>query len=89
MATDYSAVGGSCSAATGEPAAELPVAVCASCAIPAWYAPVRIGGRTYIDGGTASNASVDLVPPGVYDEVYVLAPMAAVRAGQPDARRWR
>ena len=68
----------------GEPVAELAGAVCASCAIPAWYAPVRIGGRAYIDGGTASNTSVDLIPSGEFDEVYVFAPMASV---EPDAPR--
>lgn len=67
----------------GNPAAELAEAVCASCAIPAWYAPVRIDGHAYIDGGTASNASVDLVPVGEFDEVYVLAPMAAVEPDNP------
>jgi NTE family protein len=83
VATDYLSGRRIVFGRTGDPTAELPVAVCASCAIPAWYAPVRIDGRTYIDGGTASNASVDLVPPGAYDEVYVLAPMAAVRPDNP------
>jgi NTE family protein len=83
VATDYASGQRIVFGRDGEPSAELPAAVSASCAIPAWYAPVRIEGRTYIDGGTASNASVDLVPPGVYDEVYVLAPMAAVRPDNP------
>jgi NTE family protein len=83
VATDYATGQRIAFGRDGEPTAELPAAVCASCAIPAWYAPVRIEGRSYIDGGTASNASVDLVPPGIYDEVYVLAPMAAVRPDNP------
>ena len=37
--------------------ADLPAAVVASCAIPAWYAPVTIDGGRYIDGGTVSNTS--------------------------------
>ncbi|MGI8667000.1 MAG: patatin-like phospholipase family protein [Jatrophihabitans sp.] len=65
------------------PPADLADAVCASCAIPAWYAPVRINQHAYIDGGTTSNASVDLVPIGEFDEVYVLAPMAAVEPDSP------
>ena len=32
-------------------------AVAASCAIPAFYAPVRIGGRRYIDGGIHSHSN--------------------------------
>ncbi|HJQ00917.1 MAG TPA: patatin-like phospholipase family protein [Jatrophihabitans sp.] len=83
VATDYISGRRIAFGRDGEPRTELPDAVCASCAIPAWYAPVRIDGRTYIDGGTASNASVDLVPPGGYDEVYVLAPMASVRPDNP------
>lgn len=67
----------------GAPEANLPEAVCASCAIPAWYAPVRIHDHAYIDGGTASNASVDLIPEGEFDEVFVLAPMAAVEPDSP------
>ncbi len=70
---------------------EIPVtladAVCASCAIPAWYSPRQIAGRSYIDGGTVSNASVDLVLPlvenGSITEVYVLAPMASVTVDHP------
>ncbi|MDQ2835802.1 MAG: patatin-like phospholipase family protein [Actinomycetota bacterium] len=83
VATDYASGQRIAFGRAGEPAAELAEAVCASCAIPAWYAPVRIGGRSYIDGGTASNASVDLVPAGEFDEVYVFAPMAAVEPDNP------
>jgi NTE family protein len=83
VATDYGTGRRIAFGRDGEAGAELPAAVCASCAIPAWYAPVQIEGRAYIDGGTASNASVDLVPPGAYDEVYVLAPMGAVRPDTP------
>lgn len=67
------------------PQAPLATAVGASCAIPAWYAPVQIAGRRYIDGGTTSNASVDLIDPPHYDEVYVLAPMAALEPDSPRA----
>ncbi|HTZ44137.1 MAG TPA: patatin-like phospholipase family protein [Jatrophihabitans sp.] len=65
------------------PRTALAAAVGASCAIPAWYAPVRISGRSYIDGGTTSNASVDLIDPGQVDEVFVLAPMAALEPDSP------
>ncbi len=61
----------------------LTDAVVASCSIPAWYPPVIIGDRPYIDGGTVSNASVDLLAGEPLDEVYVLAPMASVEADRP------
>ncbi len=50
---------------------------------PSMVSPVRIDARSYIDGGTASNASVDLVPKDEFDEVYVLAPMAALEPDSP------
>lgn len=84
VATDYSTGRRAVFGHPGQQPATLPEAVCSSCAIPAWYAPVRIGARSYIDGGTASNASVDLIPKNEFDEVYVLAPMAAL---QPDSPR--
>ncbi len=45
----------------GAPTAELADAVAASCAIPGFYAPVRIGGRRYVDGGVRSASNVDLL----------------------------
>jgi NTE family protein len=58
--------------------ARLADAVTASCSIPAWYPPTVIDGVPYIDGGTLSNASVDLLRAGDLDEVFVFAPMASV-----------
>ncbi len=76
-----------------ERSAALADAVVASCAIPAWYAPVEIGDRSYVDGGTMSNASVDLLVGEGYDEVYVVAPMASTgplpRPWSPVARAER
>ena len=45
----------------GAPPARLDEAVTASCAIPGWYAPVLIDGRRYVDGGTLSATSADLL----------------------------
>jgi NTE family protein len=67
----------------GSPQAMLDEAVMASCAIPGWYAPVRIGGRRYVDGGACSTTSVDLVAREGLDEVYVLAPMASFVTDRP------
>ena len=60
----------------------LADAVTASCSIPAWYAPVVIDGVPYVDGGIASNASLDLLRDAALDEVFVLAPMGG--RGDPD-----
>lgn len=69
--------------APGAPVVGLAEAVVASCSIPGWFPPVRLGERRFVDGGTFSNTNLDLLDarlmPGgePLDEVYVLAPMAA------------
>ncbi len=67
----------------GAPAAPLPDAVVASCSIPGWYRPARIGGRRYVDGGIRSPTSLSLLAEAGVDEVYVLAPMASTAPGAP------
>jgi NTE family protein len=67
----------------GAPPATMADAVMASCAIPGWYAPVAIGGRRYIDGGTLSPTSIDLLIDRGLDEVIVLAPMASFEYDDP------
>jgi NTE family protein len=79
----------------GAPEAGLADAVMASCAVPGWYTPVGICGRRYVDGGTWSPTSLDLVADLGLDEVFVLAPMASFRLDRPGSvaarleRRWR
>lgn len=66
--------------AFGDPAsprATAGEALRASWAIPGWMPPVVVDGDRYVDGGAASTASVDLVPAGAGDTVYVIAPMAS------------
>ncbi len=81
--------------APGAPQVPLSRAVAASCAIPGWYAPVLIEGRPYVDGGTRSAASVDLIAEERLDEVVVLAPLASFALDRPASvvtrfeRRWR
>jgi NTE family protein len=61
----------------GSPPASLAAAVLASCAIPAYFTPVVIGGVEYFDGGVHSptNAGVLLaLRPAV---VLVISPMSA------------
>ncbi len=64
-------------------AVRLADAVVASCAIPAWYPPAVIDGRSYIDGGAVSNTSVDVLLGASIDEVYVIAPMASTDVDRP------
>jgi NTE family protein len=65
------------------PEAVLEQAVMASCAIPGWYQPVVINGRRYVDGGTCSPTSLDLLAGRGLDEVVVLAPMTAFEFDDP------
>ncbi len=66
---------------------DLPTAVVASCAIPAWFTPVVIGDGRYIDGGTVSNTSCDLLLDQSIDEVYVIAPAASLHDVDPGRTR--
>ena len=79
----------------GAPPAGLVEAVMASCAIPGWYQPVRIGDHRFIDGGAWSSTNLDLLAGQGLDEVYVLAPQASFDADAPTQwatrleRQWR
>ena len=55
-------------------------AVAASCAVPAFFAPVVIAGHRYVDGGVHSPTNADLLAERPLDLVVVSAPMAG---------RWR
>ncbi len=65
------------------PHARLSEAVMASCSIPGWFAPVEINGRRYVDGGTLSPTSIDLLADRGLDEVFVLTPMASFDYDEP------
>jgi NTE family protein len=69
------------------PAVDLPSAVMASCAIPGWYQPIRIGAHRYVDGGAWSSTNLDLMVGEELDEVYVLAPTVSFVRDAP--RQWR
>jgi NTE family protein len=62
----------------GEPGATAAEAVRASCAIPAYFEPIRIDGARYVDGGVHSTTNADLVVSERPDLVLVSAPMSAV-----------
>jgi NTE family protein len=75
----------------GAPDAQLSDAVAASCAIPAYFAPVRIGGHEYVDGGVHSATNADVLAHAHPDTVIVVAPMSAAhgRSTHADAAvRW-
>lgn len=60
------------------PRAHLDRAVRASCAIPAFYRPVRIGRDRYVDGGMHSPSNADLLADAELDLVLVLNPMSSL-----------
>jgi NTE family protein len=67
----------------GAPCASLADAVVASCSIPGWYEPARIGGRRYVDGGVRSATSLSVLGGTDVQEIYVLAPMASTEPDHP------
>lgn len=79
IATDYDSGARVPFGRDGAPPTSPAEAASASCAVPGWFAPVRIGGRRYVDGGVCSATSADLLlgpdmPP--LDEALVLVPLA-------------
>jgi NTE family protein len=60
------------------PPAPLPLAVAASCAIPGLYRPVRIDGRSYVDGGICSASNLDLLCRTDIDLAICLNPMSSL-----------
>jgi NTE family protein len=62
---------------SGAPVTDLGSALAASWAVPGWFPPVRIDGRSYLDGGAVSPTSADLLVPLEPDEVVIVAPMAS------------
>ncbi len=60
----------------GAPHAEVSQAVLASCAVPGIFAPVRIAGREYVDGGVWSPTNLDAAPAGRGATVLCLVPTA-------------
>ena len=63
----------------GSPPATLAAAVLASCAIPAYFAPVDIGGVQYFDGGVHSSTNADVLRRRPPDVVVVVSPMSSQR----------
>jgi NTE family protein len=83
MAVDYDSGRRVAFGRPGDPRAPLAEAVAASCSLPGWFAPARIGQRRYVDGGIRSVTSADLLAGSPPKRAYVLAPLAAVADGCP------
>ena len=62
----------------GAPDATVAEAVEASCTVPWLFAPVRIGGREYVDGGVWSPTNLDAAPAGRDTHVLCLNPTASL-----------
>ncbi|MPY91722.1 MAG: patatin-like phospholipase family protein, partial [Acidimicrobiia bacterium] len=59
------------------PIGDVGEAVAASAAVPGWYAPVRVGGDEFVDGGVWSTTNADLAAGLGLDLVVVVAPMSS------------
>ena len=68
------------------PPAPLPEAVLASTAIPGVFPPVRIGDRSYVDGGAYSATSLDLAADADCDAIICIAPLGYKSDGAVTAR---
>jgi NTE family protein len=82
VATDYASGARTVFGRDGAPPARVGEAVAASCAIPAFYHPVKIAGRRYVDGGLCSMSNLDLVKDLELDLVVCLNPTSS-RANVP------
>lgn len=63
-------------------AAPLSPAVAASCAIPGYFRPVRIGTDTYVDGGVRSPTNADVLRRSGLDLAIVVSPMSGRELGR-------
>jgi NTE family protein len=68
----------------GSPEATIHLAVAASCAVPGYFAPVRIGDRNYIDGGVHSPTNAAVLRGAGLDVVVVISPMSGPSGWRPD-----
>ncbi|HEX4901320.1 MAG TPA: patatin-like phospholipase family protein [Acidimicrobiales bacterium] len=57
------------------PRTDLHTAVMASCAIPAFFTPQRVGRRTLVDGGVHSTTNLDLATKISPDVIVAVVPM--------------
>jgi len=75
----------------GSPDAPLHLAIAASCAVPGYFAPVKIGDHTYVDGGAHSPTNAAILRERALDLVVVVSPMSGPASPPTDlygASRW-
>ena len=77
VAAEYDSLDRVAFGSPGAPRAELADAVAASCAVPAFYHPVEIDGKLYLDGGVNSVSNADLLRDAGLDLVICLNPMSS------------
>jgi NTE family protein len=86
IACDYSSGRRVAFGRRGAPKAKLEDAVAASCSIPGFYRPVKIGNHLYVDGGIWSTSNLDVLRGQELDLVICLNPTSTlhpVRALNP------
>ena len=71
----------------GAPTVPVATAVLASCAIPGFYQPVKVGKYTLVDGGVHSSTNLDLAAKFGCDLIIGVAPMAYEPVDAPDPIR--
>lgn len=75
----------------GGPDAPLNLAVAASCAVPGYFRPVRIGECSYVDGGAHSPTNAAVLRDRPLDLVVVVSPMSGPTGCVPNVyagSRW-
>ncbi len=68
----------------GAPPAPVHLAVAASCAVPGYFAPVRIGRHSYVDGGVHSATNAAVLRSSGVDVAVVVAPMSGSAGWRQD-----
>jgi len=75
----------------GSPDVPLHLAIAASCAVPGYFAPVRIDDHTYVDGGAHSPTNAAILRQRALGLVIVVSPMSGPARLPTDlygASRW-
>jgi NTE family protein len=67
----------------GAPEAPIHRAIGASCAVPGYFAPVQIGGHSYVDGGVHSPTNAAVLRRQGLEIVIVIAPMSGPSGWRP------
>lgn len=67
----------------GAPAVPVHLAVGASCAVPGYFAPVRIGRHRYVDGGVYSPTNAALLREANIDLAVIISPMSGPAGRRP------